>query len=178
MPIKPTSVYTQFYNSPLFTLLMRKCEVDTKLIMKLHVDIINTRELPKAYQIINDYLPSVLKSTCYNEYKFPFFKEVLETEVGHLFEHILIEYLCLLKINEGFDEAEYTGLTKWNWKIYSKGTFHITVSAGSNDNLRLSNALQYSISLINTIMESSNKYSLHLQADSDKLMPAKLLQAI
>lgn len=160
MPVKPVSVYTQFYNSSLFTLLMKRSEYVTKLIMKLHMSTISTKDIPLTSQILKNNLPTVLRSTCYNEYKFPFRKEVLKTEIGHLFEHILIEYLCILKINEGFDEAEYTGLTKWNWKLYKKGSFHITISAGLEDTIRLSTALHLSINLINKLIESINLTSL------------------
>lgn len=160
MPVKPISVYTQFYNSPLFTLLMRRSQKDTKLIMKMHTNIINTRDIPFIFNILKENLPTVFRSICYNEYRFPFRKEILQTEIGHLFEHILIEYLCILKINEGFDEAEYTGLTKWNWKLYSRGSFHITVSAGRGDTIRLSAALKLSIELINKLLVAANTLPL------------------
>jgi len=154
MPIKPSSVYTQFYSSSHFSLAMRQVKKNTKFIMNLKSDIISTHDLPDTQSILKQILPSIFKSTCYNEYKYTFKKEVTKTEIGHLFEHILIEYLCLYKISEGCEEAEYSGLTKWNWKLHPKGSFHITVSAGRDDVVILSSALEKSIMLINRILIS------------------------
>jgi hypothetical protein len=122
--------------------------------MNLQHQIINTREIPETISILKQTLPSVLQSTCYNENNNPFYKEVLETEIGHLFEHILIEYLCLLKLSQGYNSVEYCGVTKWNWRVYPKGSFHITVNAGIKDTEIFAEAMSKSITLINNIFAS------------------------
>ncbi len=147
MPIKPLAIYTQFYNSPTFNLSIKLDGVQTKMIMKLGGEIVNTRHLPKTLDIIKGNIPSVLQSTCYNDDNMPFSKEVIKTELGHLFEHILIEYMCLSKMESGAHSAEYSGVTKWNWKIHPMGTFHITVSSGPDDLPFFSEAIKKTISL-------------------------------
>lgn len=157
MPIKPLSIYTQFHNSDHFSLRLKHAKNKTKLIMDIKNNIINTYELPHTVSILKNELPSIFESTCYNDFKYPFYKEVLRTEIGHLFEHILIENFCIIKLNYGFNDAEYTGVTKWNWYIYPKGSFHITISAGLKDIKFLSEAMSKSIALITQILASNNQ---------------------
>lgn len=156
MPIKPLALYTQFYASQAFSLSMRQEEYCTKIIMNLKHNSVNTRNIPLTVKLLKKTLPSVLKSICYNENNYPFSKEVRQTEIGHLFEHILIEYLCLIKISLGYDDVEYSGLTKWNWFTYPRGSFHITVSAGSNDGLLFKEAMNRTIYLTQEILFSAN----------------------
>lgn len=157
MPIKPLSIYTQFYNSDFFSLRIRHVKNQTKLIMNVKKNIINTYELPRTISILESKLPSIFRSKCYNDFKYPFYKEVIRTEIGHLFEHILIENFCLIKLSYGFNDAEYTGLTKWNWYLYPKGSFHITISAGLKDIKFLSDAMSESITLITQILDSNTQ---------------------
>lgn len=155
MPIKPLALYTNFHNANNFSLAVKQNRSQTKIIMTLtQGQSINTRELPQTYQLLKTHLPSILKSTCYNENNYSFAKEVLRTEIGHLFEHILIEYMCILKVAMGYDDVEYSGVTKWNWVLHPKGTFHITISAGYEEVQIFSQAMQKSIELINTVLYS------------------------
>lgn len=156
MPIKPLSIYTKYYTSDYYSLFLKRSKRQTKIIMKVQQQIVNTNKIPLTRSILKHTLPTVLHSICYNENNYPFYKEVRHTEVGHLFEHIIIEYMCLLKVSAGFDDAEYTGTTKWNWKRFPKGSFHITVSAGINDTQILAEAMKKSIALINLILTSVN----------------------
>lgn len=157
MPIKPLSIYSTYHNSDLFSLALKQTSNETKIIMKLRQGTVNTRELPQTAGILKKTLPSVLKSICYNENNYPFCKEVVRTEIGHLFEHILIEYLCLLKVQSGYDDVEYSGVTKWNWIQHAKGSFHITISSGYDDIAIFADAMQRSITLINLILQSDQK---------------------
>lgn len=155
MPIKPFSLYTKYHSSDHFSLAVRQTKSETKIIMRLSHETVNTRQIPQTFSILKKALPSVLKSTCYNDENYPFHKEVLRTEIGHLFEHILLEYLCLLKVSHGHDSVEMTGLTKWNWIRYPKGSFHITVSAGSEDMVVFAEAMKHTIVLTNTVLASA-----------------------
>lgn len=155
MPVKPLSIYTHYHTSENFSLSVKHCKKQTKIIMNLQQEIINTRDIPYTVTILKNILPSVLQSMCYNEDNYPFCQEVLHTEVGHLFEHILIEYLCLLKVSNGYDSVEFSGVTKWNWLLYPKGSFHITVSASDDDAEIFAGAMQKSIELINLVLLSA-----------------------
>lgn len=157
MPIKPSSLYTNFYSSDKFSLMLKHAKNKTKIIMYFKTDILNTERLPQTVNFLKAELPSIFGSICYNEFKFNFSREVLKTEVGHLFEHILIEYFCLFKISSGVEVAECSGITKWNWHKYPKGSFHITITAGNTDKAFFSSAINKSIQLMHLILGSGIK---------------------
>lgn len=173
MPIKPESLYTRYYSTEEFTLSIKLAKTRTKIIMALKQDIFNTRELPQTYACLQRSLPSVLQSTCYNEDNYPFQTEVLHTEIGHLFEHILIENLCLLKLAQEYKSVEYSGVTKWNWIVYPKGSFHITISAGQTDRNIFAEAMGKSIALVTTIINSSQQLPLVEYFDNVFMQPTQ-----
>jgi hypothetical protein len=173
MPIKPLAIYTQFYNSNTFSLSVKHDGIQTKLVMKMNNNLVNTRDLPETYTTIKRALPSVLHSTCYNDDNTPFFQEILRTEIGHLFEHILIEYMCLIKMDNGAQSAEYSGITKWNWVVYPVGSFHITVSSGNEDLFLFSEAIKKTISLTEELLHTSivNNTVIPISSLADEFIP-------
>ena len=78
-------------------------------------------------KILQRNLPQVLDALCFNDSNLPFDIEVKNTEMGHLFEHIILEYMCEEKIKNGFPKASFKGVTNWNWKKDIQGTFHIQI---------------------------------------------------
>jgi hypothetical protein len=82
---------------------------------------------------------------------------VTHTEIGHLFEHILLEYLCLAKLDSGEKSAEFCGCTTWNWKREPKGMFHIEITKTQGDSLYFARAYQQSVQLLSLITSTSNK---------------------
>jgi hypothetical protein len=103
------------------------------------------------------YFPKVLETECFNENNLPFSKEILETEMGHLFEHILLEYLCEEKIECGAKRAVFSGRTDWDWYQHPYGTFEIRVNAGTKDEIFFDAALTKSISLFEKILHAHTK---------------------
>jgi hypothetical protein len=146
----------QFVQPDLFSLIVKQNNKHTDITMNMFNAIVNTRSLPHTYTILGNQLPSIYKATCFNDNNLPFSEEVLHTEIGHLFEHILLEYLCLYKIKNGSRAAVFNGETSWNWKSEPYGTFHISIDAGVRDDRVFEQALNSSISLINTILQKSN----------------------
>lgn len=121
--------------------------------MEVFSPILNTREIPETYTTLEQELPSIFTSRCFNENNFPFDEEVNQTEIGHLFEHIILEYLCLLKIEKGAGEAVFSGETNWNWEREKRGIFHIQIHIGQKDNELIVAAIQKSIVLLEFIMQ-------------------------
>lgn len=140
----------------MFTISVSHKRHSTHLIMFLHIDIINTRSLPQTSSILKKYVPSVFHSKCFNYDNAPFSIESKRTEVGHLFEHILLEYLCLLKSDRGFKNPVHNGVTSWNWTKDKKGTFRITIDVGDSDREIFFAALQKSIDVTNRVLSSQN----------------------
>lgn len=141
-----------------FSLAVNYYRNKTFLTMKLFTSIVSTSELPTTMPILQEFLPSILRSACFNEAKLPFRQEVKKTEIGHLFEHILLEYLCKIKTTKGYKNVEFSGVTNWNWIKHPRGTFHIQINAASEIKTILPQALLESSNLIRLIMETSQAH--------------------
>lgn len=158
MPKPPLSdqLLEKVSSANLYTLSINRLREKTIIIMRLLIPEVNTKNFPHTSSILKIYLPSIFKSICYNSDNLPFSKEVLQTEVGHLFEHILLEYLCLLKLEQGVEQVVYEGVTNWNWLRDPRGTFHITIH-GSREDLDVFNeALRKTMELTNLILSKED----------------------
>lgn len=141
--------------NPYFSLALFPSEKSIDLTMSMSTKVLHTSSLPQTICILEKLLPSIFSSSCFNDNNFPFIEEVKNTEIGHLFEHILLEYLCMEKINKGYADATFRGVTNWNWKEEPLGTFHIIVDISLAERDFIEPALENSIKLINLILESS-----------------------
>src|SRR6266852_924914 len=101
-----------------------KLNLTMKVFQKKHI---NTRTIPDAVSILNEHLPVIFSSKCFNEENKNFRQESRQTELGHLFEHIMLEYLCMARLADGQSEAIYEGVTSWNWLKEKEGTFNIEI---------------------------------------------------
>jgi hypothetical protein len=149
----------------LFSLSISQKITATKITMIMYSNQLNTSNLPDTYTRLQKLLPSVLVTECYNDENLPFAIEVRNTEIGHLFEHILIEYLCQLKIAKGHNSAVFSGRTRWNWVKDPRGMFHIYLDCGQKDADLLPIALQKTIKLMKIILKENNAsfFNLNLQ---------------
>lgn len=141
------------YHSPLFDLRIRQTRKVTAIDMQVHGLVVNTSEIPATLEFLEENYPGVLKTQCFNEKNLPFAVEVMQTEVGHLFEHILIDNLCALKIKNGAKSAVFNGTTSWNWKENAYGSFQIWIDIGRNDLELLIEGLKITINLTKNLME-------------------------
>lgn len=158
------------YKTNFFTLRIQLCSSFTTIDMEFLTPIINTVDLPHTKKILKKHLPTVLESKCFNTDYLPFSQEVKRTEIGHLFEHILLEYLCFSKLDHGFKKASYSGETSWNWRLENRGIFHISIDVGKTDATIFFGALKPTVDLINKILIPSptrplpERVSYHSQA--------------
>lgn len=121
--------------------------------MQVNVSFVNTCDIPATYEFLRENYPSVLRTQCFNENNLPFSTEVINTEIGHLFEHILIDKLCSLKIKQGAKSAVINGTTSWNWKKNLYGSFEIWIDVGRNDLELLIEGLKTTIELTKKLMQ-------------------------
>jgi hypothetical protein len=84
--------------------------------------IVNTKDLPLTDSLLNEHLPSIFENECINDRNLSFREEVKATEIGHLFEHIVLEHLKIETETAG-KKADYSGSTSWNWETQKKGHF-------------------------------------------------------
>lgn len=120
--------------------------------MQLNVSFVNTSDIPQTLEFLTNNCPSVLRTQCFNDKNLPFSLEVKETEIGHLFEHILIDKLCTLKIKNGAKSAILNGNTSWNWQKNPYGSFQILIDLGQNDLELLIEGLKTSINITRKLM--------------------------
>lgn len=135
-----------------FTMAVMCHKSNTHITMQFLTKEVTTRNMSSVKRLLQMYLPTILESSCFNEENLPFHEEVSHTELGHLFEHILLEYLCKEKISAGDNEAVFRGVTKWNWNKDRVGTFHINVDVSGSEKDLLYFALEQSILLLKRIM--------------------------
>lgn len=161
MPPRPKdftiTIKTKDYQE-LFSLAVQHKSNHTLLTMKAFTKYVTTREIPQTYEILKKHLPRVLHTRCFNDQKLPFSEEVKATELGHLLEHILLQYLCQEKVTLGCTEATYNGVTMWNWEKYPYGTFHITIDSGFEDLAIFPFALQKAVTLFQQILQSTSNF--------------------
>jgi len=124
--------------------------------MLMRQSSVNTSDFPHTYRTLKTFLPSVLTTECFNDENLPFSQEVKSTEIGHLFEHILLEYMCQLKIAKGHKSAVFAGKTRWNWERDPRGTFHIRVNCTLKDVDIFPTALNKTIALMKIILNSKS----------------------
>lgn len=152
----PHSANLTSYQSIFFNLSIRHRIQTLKIIMNCHTANLTTNQYPLTSRIIKKNLPTVLLTECFNSEGLTFAKEIKKTEIAHLFEHILLENLCLKKIAAGFSSASFSGRTHWNWIKYPKGSFFISISIEKTDLKFLPEALQSSINLLEVILNSAH----------------------
>lgn len=134
-------VTKQYYDCAHYFLEVTQKQSCCKLDMSMKTPCLNTTELPHTFSIIRKELPSLLNTMCFNEDNLPFKEEVKHTEIGHLFEHIVLEYLCLNKLAAGSRKAVFNGRTSWNWVKETRGIFHIHIDVAEEDSKILTAAL-------------------------------------
>jgi hypothetical protein len=154
-----------FYLSDQFSLHVGTWKKRTNIDMNLFIPNVNTRDFPHTLNFLKDNFPSVLKTQCFNYKNLSFDKEVQATEIGHLFEHILLDQLCIQKIKIGFNKVSYSGRTSWNWEIDKKGIFHISINANKDDILLLGSALKETISLVEKLIKEESILITHQKKD-------------
>lgn len=111
-----------------------------------------TKHFPLTKQILEKELPDVLSTECFNEKDLPFEEEVEDTEIAHLFEHILLQMLYSEKTRALKTKTEYNGNTKWNWKEEQQGTFHIEIDSGYSDGVILKESIKKAVLLTEMII--------------------------
>src|SRR5260221_4363523 len=127
----------------------KKLNLIMKVFQRKHI---NTRTIPVTVPILNKHLPVIVTCDCFNDKNCSFEEECKHTELGHLFEHIMLEYLCMAKIADGKNEAIYEGITSWNWLKEKEGTFNIEITSGLKDEKFIKKALNQSTDLLSKIL--------------------------
>lgn len=147
----PQAIYNQTKNFQKYSLEIFHGEEKTLIKMIVHDPRIITSQIPSTYPLLRQFLPTIFRCKCFNGANLAFSEEVQDTEVAHLFEHILLEYLCHAKVSSGVERITFKGETSWNWLMDPKGVFYIEIDAGHKDIFHFQTAMQKSVQLMNLI---------------------------
>lgn len=131
--------------------------------LQLHTPHITTHTLPNTILLLQKYQPSVLRTRCFNYDNLPFAEEVINTELGHLFEHMLLDQLCSCKLERGWKSARCRGETSWNWEDEPVGMYHIDISAGRLTDTLLQDAFTRSAAIFSYIL-AETEHTPHISA--------------
>ena len=89
-------------------------------------DAFLTCEAPRMPRILFRMFPYLAAQRCYNDLHISFRREAENTEIPHLFEHLLLE--IQKQVRRGIvNPNPISGETEWNWTIDPRGRFHVTV---------------------------------------------------
>lgn len=157
MSVHLSSIPYYHYNSTEYSFSVIHSHHNSIISMQVHSGIYSTAVLPRTFEILEELLPSIFKSDCFNDLQQPFSQEVKKTEIAHLFEHILLEYLCKLKVQNGDKNVVINGVTTWNWNVNPMGSFDITIDTGFKDKHLFALALEKSKKLFDLILESNER---------------------
>jgi hypothetical protein len=121
-----------------------------------------TSQVPHLPRRLFRLMPRLGKHTCHNDAGKTFRQECRETEIPHLFEHLIIE--LQLQAQQNPDDF-LSGETEWNWTVDPRGRYHVTVDY-ENELLAVA-----SIRLAARILASLDQrdVSLNIEAEVERL---------
>jgi len=94
-----------------------------KLIVEMpDPDRFLTSQVPHVPRLLFRLIPTLAQHTCHNDLGLSFRQECRQTEIPHLFEHLIIELQSQAQPTELL-----RGETEWNWRIDPRGRFHVYV---------------------------------------------------
>lgn len=145
---------SQIVNSPYFDLHVQVEEDSAEMVMQLKTPFQTTKALPHTHQMLHEYLPAVLCTRCFNQENLPFEEKVKDTNLAHLFEHILLEYMIQEKGSECNEKISYRGVTSWDWREGKDpvGTYRIKILVTQEETMVLHNALRKAIELVERLL--------------------------
>lgn len=124
--------------------------------------VINTKNLSGTIDIINREVPSLFQNECFNPNNLPFSEEVKATEVGHLFEHLILEFLKI-EVEKLYGSADFSGVTSWNWTENKFGCFSIKINSALKYRPLFNRALKQAIRVLELIFADQSP-SIQLEA--------------
>ncbi len=146
--MEKVSVNTSQY----FQIQYRQSNKKTAITMQINLPFVSTKYLPMTGAFLQAHNPSVLRTQCFNDANLPFDIEVKETELGHLFEHILLDQLCLSEMSKGAKSSTFSGRTSWDWQKNPYGMFEIWIDIGKEQLQLLMEALKKTIALFEKLI--------------------------
>lgn len=167
---KGMTMSTYPFSSNFFSLQYKVYSRRIKLTFIVNPEFTTTRTLVHTRDFLSAHCPHVLDTTCSNYDNLPFREEVKNTELGHLFEHMLLSYMREEKQKAGHENFCISGTTNWNWKKQMRGIFHIKIDTEAIDEK------MFALALHTTCHQLEKLFLVHrTTADSWSSQPSALL---
>lgn len=147
-----TSEQRVTYLNSRFSLIVEPGFPQTNITFYSHTAAVRTGCIPNICDLLRKNLPGVLKTQCHNNEGWGFNKEVADTEIGHLFEHILIQNISELRQKYFMPDGKISGVTEWDWTLEPRGTFNIKIKSNSPYLDILNEAIENSMDLTSRIL--------------------------
>jgi hypothetical protein len=146
---------------------------DIEIIFNCLGETLSTKDIKNVRELIEFYYPSVLTTKCHNPNHLSFEKEVENTPLAHLFEHILIQNIKEIQ-EEGKESVcclpAVSARTKWNWNSDPRGVFHITISGCALESVLLELAINRSIAIYNSICSQKERQTASCRLSSSSAL--------
>lgn len=120
-------------------------------------DHVSTKNMPEITSFLHRHAPEVLCTECFNDHNVPFSEEVKNTELGHLFEHLVLADLCAA-VSKARGEYTVSAVTDWDWDQNPRGSFSLTFDIDVSDSSLLQwfqQAVQRCAQLLDQLLQSS-----------------------
>jgi hypothetical protein len=121
----------------------------------------STRHAPHIPRLLFKLFPHLARHRCENGNGYTFRRECQETEIPHLFEHLIIELQ-----GQAQRVSSLKGETQWNWRVDPRGRFHVYVDY-DNEALVLG-AIRVAERIINAL-DDKNLDEVDTEAEIKKL---------
>ncbi len=138
----------------LFVINIKQRRTHTEITLQLLTDDVLTEKLPQVSSLLEQFIPQIFEHNCFNGAQLSFAQEVKNTEIGHLFEHVLLEYISQIKFTREKKQTGLKGETYWDWNSEPRGTFHIVLSLSREESDVLLEALGKGVHLLKIILNS------------------------
>ena len=125
-------------------------------------DSIKTSQMPGFREAILSKMPELRFHKCDNGLGNSFADELLDTEVAHVFEHVLIEIIS--QMDGSVDNIR--GLTTWNWRKDPRWLYRIEIAYDVSDTVLA--ALRSTFAILDEVFQLC---SVNL-SDAEDLSPA------
>lgn len=128
--------------------------------LQINVDFTTTQEIQPLCDLLQANVPHIFDCKCFNQNKLAFTHEVKQTELGHLYEHILLEYLVDLKYKQTKKQATFSAWTSWDWYKNPRNSYRIELEIKSSDYAILYQAIKKTHTLMELIIYSHKSYQV------------------
>ncbi|OGM14978.1 hypothetical protein A3A76_05505 [Candidatus Woesebacteria bacterium RIFCSPLOWO2_01_FULL_39_23] len=140
----------KYYCSRNFSVKIDQQKDKVFLLQQITNPAIHTDILSGTIPVLLKKIPTIFGNFCCNNAQLSFKNEVKNTEVGHLFEHLILENLKLETLKKE-NNADYIGETTWNWNLEKIGTYNITIFSPTKNKDIFYKACMKSIAILEEI---------------------------